>query len=392
MTPLDRHPSARPSWLGRVGPYVAAGLLLGFAFPSEAAVAPGDHHMAGTLRCNDCHVMHYNPSSASSVQGGGFWYGGGGPHRALLRNQVNDLCLACHDGTTFGTDVLGTNTGSQPTIVRAGGYLGRFGLVGLPENGHTLDSLANAPGSTPSWSPEDENGPGRGLTCINCHAPHGSVDAAHPTGSQYRNLRTNPGNGRRQWVTYNGAAGVNDITRDVFVRAPTAYDESSVDWNEPNQQRSALARWCGGCHSNIHGNFLGGGISGPGTAGGSLDEHPVEDENLESDMLSLFNGHVNRVKVMSSVGIWNPAGPDVTPTCVSCHRAHGNGNPDGLIYRSGTGVPTEDGDSNGSSRDDLCGQCHTETPSLGIPLESAGRPFDGWRPRPRAPRWPQGER
>ena len=81
-------------------------------------------------------------------------------------------------------------------------------------------------------------------------------------------------------------------------------------------------------------------------------------ENLGSKELPRYNSHQNKVKVMSEVGIWNPAGSDVTPTCVTCHRSHGHGNDKGLIYRSGTGILTEDGDSNGTTLDDLCKQCH----------------------------------
>lgn len=338
------------------------GALALLTLASAVAAAPGDHHVLTSLRCSDCHVMHFDPTSAGALGPTGIWFGGGVAQPALLRNQVNDLCLSCHDGSPLATDVLGPNAGSQPGIVRSAGHLGRIGLQGIDTTGHTLDALDAAPGSVPSWRPEDENGAGRGLNCINCHDPHGAVGPNHPTGSQFRNLRSNPGNGQRRWVTQNSTPGLNDLTRDVFVRQANSYDETRLDWNEPSTFRSANARWCGGCHNNIHSNSFGD-VSGPG-AGGALSEHPVEDQNLEPGMLSRYNSHANRVKVMSSVGIWSPAGPDVTPTCVSCHRAHGNGNPDGLIFRSGTGTPTEDGDTNGTSQADLCGQCHTGTPDF----------------------------
>ncbi|MBK7875865.1 MAG: cytochrome c3 family protein [Planctomycetes bacterium] len=320
----------------------------------------GDYHTGSTLRCSDCHVMHFSQGHGTAPNRPGNFVplGPRGPNKKLLRQDVNDLCLSCHDGSAAATDVMGpVNSGDQPSVVRLGGYLNRLGVTTVVNTGHTLDALENAPDSVPTWNPANENGAGRGLTCINCHDPHGAVGAGHPTGSQYRNLKVNPGNALARFVTYT-ANGANNLARDVYVRHSLAYDESQVDWNEPNTQRSAIARWCGGCHSRVHGNQLDGGGGGGGGGGGALSEHPVEDENLEGSMRTRYNSHVNRVKVLSSTGIWFPAGSDATPSCMTCHKAHGNGRPRGLIFRSGTGQLTEDGDSNGTSQGNLCLQCH----------------------------------
>jgi hypothetical protein len=336
-----------------------AAVVLGWALAAPLALA-GDFHTGATLRCSDCHVMHFSQQHGYDPrQGAGLVrLGGLGPNKSLLRNGVNDLCLSCHDNSPSGTDVLdAVNTGSQPGIVRAGGFLNRVGNEALPHGGHTLDSLDFAPNSQPPWSAPTENGPGVGLTCINCHDPHGAPGSGHPTGSQYRNLRSNPGRVTSAWVTYNHTqAGVDSTLRDVFERQFASYDEARVDWNEPRPSDSAIARWCGGCHTSEHGNTLAPGGSGGGSGG--LGDHPVWGENLDSGMLQRLNAKTNRVKVMSQIGVWFPAGRDVTPTCVTCHRSHGNANPRGLIFRSGTGTPTENGDSNGSSQANLCLQCH----------------------------------
>lgn len=128
----------------------------------------------------------------------------------------------------------------------------------------------------------------------------------------------------------------------------------------------------------MHGNQLYGGGGGSSRGSGGLREHPVEKEDIGNDMVDRMNGRLNRVKVMSEVGMWRPVGRDATPTCITCHEAHGDGNPRGLIFRSGTGTLSEDGDSNGSTRADRCLQCHdTATPDRAaarVALRRGARP------------------
>ena len=335
-----------------------------------ASAAAGDYHTNATLLCSQCHVMHYSQQHGYSTTGTGFFLqpGSGGPFPYLLRSQVNELCLACHDQAGIAPDVLGSaNGGNGPTDVRLAGYLNRLGATGEPATGHTLDAVETAPGSDPPWKPEDENGSGRGLSCINCHHQHGYAGGQNA----YRNLRMDPGNQGflGAVVTYNhGSVGTNDLTRDVFERQKAEYDESVVDWNEPDDSGSAIATWCAGCHGEFH-----GAPGDPGTVGGEpagagfvrFLRHPAAGVDIGAvggghSSLAQFNQHVNKVKVMSAVGVWSPAGGDVTPTCISCHKAHGNGRAFGLIYRSGSGTKTENGDSNGTQLEHLCGQCHVQ--------------------------------
>jgi hypothetical protein len=345
---------------------------------ASSTSARGDHHKNGTLRCADCHVMHYSQQHGYNPDGTGFVFlPAGGPHEYLLRDEVNNLCLSCHDNASFAPDVLGTNNGKSPSDIRLAGSLNRLGVSGLAPTGHTLDSLATAPGSNPAWSPEDENGPGEGLNCINCHHQHGYAGSDIAPGeprNAYRNLRMDPGNNGflGSYVSYNDglgsrpAHGTNDTTLDVFEGAEDAWDESDVEWNEPDNTASAIASFCAGCHDDFHGavgdtNTIGGAGSPPE----HFLRHPAAGVDIGAiggghSQLGIYNSHTNKVKVMSEVGVWDPAGADVTVTCISCHKAHGNGNAFGLILRSGTGTLTENGDSNGSQLEHLCAQCHTQ--------------------------------
>ncbi len=76
-----------------------------------------------------------------------------------------------------------------------------------------------------------------------------------------------------------------------------------------------------------------------------------------------------RVKVLSTSGAWGDQGTplyppasgtlptDLTPSCMSCHKSHGNQNPFGLIYATGSAPIGENGDG---SFADLCKQCHIQ--------------------------------
>ncbi|MCC6408453.1 MAG: hypothetical protein IT453_14920 [Planctomycetes bacterium] len=342
------------------------GLVTAALFGGGLAHA-GDYHDRGTLDCAECHVMHVKPSEkAPLVVAGAKADADVGP---LLRRDINELCLSCHDGSQKAVDVLGRNQGRSAGDVRQAGFLNSIHGVGFASTGHTLGSTDLAPGSEPPWSAEDENGTGQGLTCINCHAPHGSGSGT----PAYRNLRSDAGNNRpgEGLVTYNSdRAGSNDLTRDVFVRRALSYDEADVDFNEPDRRDSALARFCAGCHDEFHGipgvdANIGGRPSGKGLT--AFVRHPTSGVDLGSvgsqwTRVDTYLGRKNRVKVMSSLGAWNTANGELTPTCISCHKAHGNDNAFGLIYRSGTGALTENGDTQGRAVEDLCRQCHGESP------------------------------
>jgi len=68
--------------------------------------------------------------------------------------------------------------------------------------------------------------------------------------------------------------------------------------------------------------------------------------------------------VMTNTGNWTPGSAseveDHSPTCLTCHKAHGNRNPFGLIFMGNTGRITEEG-TTGGRYVDLCRQCHIQS-------------------------------
>ena len=347
------------------------------------AAFAGDYHVGQTLQCADCHIMHASQSHTYP------WLGiqpptpAATPQHYLLRADPNNLCLGCHNNNPAVIDVFGA--AADGATRRQGGALNAEAGAGHPANdagydvtdGHTLWSTDVAPGGT--WTSAE------GLECVHCHAQHGSA-------TQYRNL-LNRGAQTGKNVTY--ASSTNNLTKDVFQRAARAYSEVDVDFNEPNQAASAYADWCKSCHTNFHGLAGGaevGGISGGNSNPAIVDgwvRHPNADVNIgtdpgpsstgaPSDSMSRISSYVtryytriNKVKVMAPNGDWAPdpaTARVLTPSCFSCHKAHGNKNGFGLIFMNGsTGSPTPTEEGDGGAYLDLCRQCHSQGSYTGNP-------------------------
>jgi hypothetical protein len=329
---------------------------------ASVAVA-GDFHTGASLICSDCHTAHASQSHGMTPGGPVFPLGAGGPFNNLLKDDEVNLCLTCHNNQSFAPDVFGQNGGTAG-LRQAGGLNASagHGLTNDPGydeiDGHTLFSTATPPGgATSAYHPGAE-----GLICTDCHAQHGTTN--------YRNL-LNRGNFAGDTLSY--AVGTNDLTKDVYERSAGAYTESDVDFNEPNTRASNYAKWCKTCHVDFHGQ--GGDLNMGGQAGGVTStnatpwkRHPTADVNIGESgaaatfisSLARYSGVTNKVKVMDSQGLWLGTGTDntLTPSCFSCHKAHGDQNAFGLIFMKGTGTRTEEGD--GGVYKDLCRQCHSQ--------------------------------
>lgn len=329
----------------------AAGLIVGLVAMASVSIA-GDFHTGVSLICADCHVMHYSQSHGYNANGTGNFtsLGAAGPYEFLLRNDINDLCLSCHDNQSFAPDVFEAHSAGY---VRQAGALNEVGGDGLypPATGHTLGSTQTAPGSSPAWSNP------AGLECADCHNPHGSTTA-------YRNLRLST-------LTY--ASVTNDLTKWVFEDANSGvsashYGRGAITFNEPDATKSRYAEFCKMCHTNFHGDVGGTEIGGTGTPPVDFVRHPASTANIGAaggghTDLTRFAGKTNQVQVMSPTGVragsYTTANTDLTASCMSCHKGHGNQNAFGLVFMLGTGTITEQGDAGVDMRN-TCRQCHRQ--------------------------------
>lgn len=336
-----------------------------------AAVMAGDFHTGITLVCSDCHVMHYSQQHGYNADGTGtFTPLNNGPHEFLLRDDINDLCRSCHDGQSWAPDVFESHGNG---FVRQAGALNEVGGNGLyPETtGHTLGSTDTAPGGT-------FNDPVHGLTCVNCHAAHGG----NAGGNSYRNLGgygTAVGSATAISYSRGDVEGSNDLNLWVFEDQSSGnsvnhYGRSAITFNEPvgATSVSAYGDFCKGCHTNFHGAVGGaeiGGVLDP--VSGYYEEFIRHPSTSESDIggiggghsrLTQLTGHTNQVQVMSPAGqradAYDGTDTGLSPSCFSCHKGHGNQNAFGLIYMTGTGTVTEEGDQATGAARDLCRQCH----------------------------------
>lgn len=340
---------------------LAAALVLALA----GMVWAGDYHTNLTLNCQECHVMHGSQQHGYSANGGGTStpLGGAPPYMYLLRNEINQLCLSCHDGQTFAPDVLAANGGTAVTNGRQAGALNMSNVAPYYDaDGHTLGSTATAPGGSFNNA--------HGLECANCHAVHGRGTTAVP--NPYRNLNLASGDFNHETVSY--AVGTNDPTKDVFERAAGGldhYDVSNVDFNEPVITGSGYGAWCKSCHTNFHGSSTDVNMRDQtGAAGTEWLRHPSADADIGAiggghSRLSVFNGNLYRPKVMSASGDWGTQGvawatapTNLTPSCFSCHKGHGNQNAFGLIYMKGLDATALSEQGDGANARDLCKACH----------------------------------
>lgn len=374
--------------LGLIG--LAAGVTLVMVLLLASSGTTGEYHTSTTLLCSDCHTAHFSMQHnwdgttpvATTQQPNGNWLSTSGPNQFLLKEPANQLCLSCHDGQTFAPDVLGLNTNAAPTQGREAGALNQDAL-GAPYQawkGHTLGSTTRPPGYAPAnvgltdWYPA-----GSELECTSCHTQHGRAGA-------YRNL------GPRSLTapTY-VISTTNTTTADVWINLASYaagsgsaatfnpyYDSANISFNRNDatvgltKTSNKIDTMCGSCHGDFHGGPADTNIGASAAALDGFIRHPTAQTVIGAaggqgygghSSLTRFVANTTKVKVYAND---RTAYADATPGCVSCHKAHGNQNPFGLIFlnRAAASVDEQGGYATGQTADttqgyrNLCGQCH----------------------------------
>ena len=377
------------------------------AFP----VLAGEWHTGQNNLCADCHTMHNSmahtwsstaalPNAAGVPAADGNWVAAGAAAGTYLLKAAdpNALCLECHDSQSFAPDVLGANSAGGATN-RSAGYLNVTGDA-LAHGGHTLGWIGTAPGGTFVTDAT------HGLECISCHTQHGR-------GGYYRNLgpRTIPGGDAPRYAIAGrnpvdvttagyptdlaGAAAYATSAIDIYIDAPgytpntnnfaAFYETANVKYLQRNALiggiENASGTQCAHCHGNFHGAPDSANIGGEvvGTAFEKFNRHPVGAVRMgavgggHSDPVATRYANAASLSRVKTYADDQTAFTDAAPGCISCHKAHGNGQPFGLIFakrtdatmtEEGTASASTDGTPTGAetavAQRALCGQCHRQ--------------------------------
>lgn len=333
-----------------------------------------------TLACSQCHTMHGTQGGQSMIYGGASTV-----YPALIRAaSIVQLCRTCHENNSLAMsnptppDIWNMTLGYVPS---AGDFSDRNYVN--EANRHSVGSNnLTPPGSNPSFQISY-------FSCVNCHDQHGNTN--------YRNLKKRPGNASSDInVSYtldtaatcsDGAATPCDIKNVTTTGSGTTanlykYNRDNVAFRKAGSNTNGIAAWCGGCHTNFHGaggaSNIGGTTSGD-TGSSPWLRHPVRDVNINEAETNKHADRTNWASVSIRTRIIDPDGAtptssvaDEEPFCLSCHYAHGGGNPNyatnpaldhsNLVFFDSVGkinIESAYATSSGRLRN-TCQQCHNQ--------------------------------
>ena len=284
------------------------------------------------------------------------------------------------------------NTNASPSQGREAGALNDAALGAPYETwkGHTLDSTDTPPGFDPTLIGASATwyDPAGGLECISCHAQHGPTTA-------YRNLGPYSLGGAASNVrpTY-VISNTNTATADVWINLASYtansgnaatfdpyYDFANISFNRNDavvgttHTSNRMDTFCAACHGTFHGSAEDANIQGSATPT-ALDgfiRHPTSQVTIGDAGVEGFGGHSSLSRYVANttkVHVYSDQAGyvDASPGCLSCHKAHGNQNPFGLMFLNGnaTAIDEQGGWTATQTQDlvqgyrNLCGQCHSQ--------------------------------
>jgi len=292
-------------------------LLVVFLAVMALVFANGVSNATLTGVCSTCHTMH------NSQDGTAMTYDVDGatltttPRGYLLIGS----CAYCHiEVSTDKTTAVGGWNVASSTAGFPSGY-----FSATDTNAHVTQETTEAgitagdtyyatltPGSDFSTGVQGSDD----LTCAGCHAASGSHHAVSST-------------------VYRMIAGVTGLKADL-----SASDmESTVNHNVV--EAAGMNTFCASCHDVFHGTANTGSAS-------PFVRHPTGNA-VTNDTTGVTVSYTNNPFGFSSVGSLSTAtaytSTNAQVMCISCHRAHGSGNPDNLRFsystqNAGTGTGT----------------------------------------------------
>lgn len=293
--------------------------LFSLLFLTSGALA-GNWHIAGSLKCGDCHLQH--ASSQLEPPTGAFSY-------MLKKNSVNELCLSCHDGSDPTAPDVSQPITMYNSSISTESAAGHFDLLGSDSPfGHTL--------GLPTITPLQGVGTSVELNCASCHAVHGN--------DNYRNLSHDPA------LTGAYIQVVEDV--DVMTlqkpSVPPSAGASAIAYERENSAyiTSQMTAWCVSCHDMLSTN-------GIGTFPAHFSGHPSNVALNENS----FQPHADAAHWISGIGEGFTPGlgdgisrvPYLSPqansyvtakipqatnqvACMSCHKSHGSNNQRAMLW------------------------------------------------------------
>jgi hypothetical protein len=270
----------------------------------------------------------------------------GYPHLLKAATAV-EVCLSCHDGHAGVPDVVGADTNGLTE--RSGGMFAALGTVN--GNGHNLGAGATSLCLRCHFV-HDEAEPE--VTCIDCHAVHGNGRA--------RNL---------QWASYPEGTPPLGLFVDPSATGLAQYERSHVAYGtDGTDSLREVTNICIDCHHTLSGSYY---VDDDGD--GIPNKHPVTetergavvrvrdgDSGNTTDSVHWMDGSgagfdIPRVRFLNNPATTYSAATAVSADnnvfCLSCHKAHGSENPDGLLWAPQGGAVGPNG----------CDQCHDKSAS-----------------------------
>jgi predicted CXXCH cytochrome family protein len=317
-----------------------------FAHGRDPLMIPGNDTVDATLPYGDSSPNQFECTTCHNVHDD--------TNKPFLQDDINVLCSRCHQGRQFvggvesstlgdwgnfygtdnpgshpiGNDVFGDSDApaDSPVDLTATGAFNKVYDDGVPGSHYLGGHLTG--GAT---NPVQDNG----MTCVTCHAVHGSQTEA-------------------EWP----AGGTRAMTNLLTIDQPTAdgmFDGSVRNGN--GDPRNALCEGCHGTDAIAAATIDTSTGSTYGTGGGSekvnpgveIYTHPVDDLGAQADTgVSAFPANWP----VGEVASWG-TNVDPGPICESCHTPHPNANSNRTTILVGSGTPILR-----ALQADLCAECH----------------------------------